>query len=125
MQGGDKVGTLHVGQEYMGKMGKEVFPLCAHGVKADPNKSTGFIPTPVLALRKLSAGVACWDGQTPAPTGVLHLFKATSCQQPSHHTISPSLKTATATLKSFLSPQADFVQALPHYQRAPQLYWST
>lgn len=48
---------------------------------------------------------------------VLQLFKATLCQQPSYHTISPSLKMATATLKPFLSPQAGFLQALPHYQK--------
>lgn len=53
----------------MRKMGREAFPVCAHGVAAAPSKSTGSIPTPVLALRKLSAGVPYWDGQTTAPTG--------------------------------------------------------
>lgn len=53
----------------MGTMGREAFPVYAHGVAAAPSKITGSIPTAVLALRKLSAGVPCWDEQTTAPTG--------------------------------------------------------
>lgn len=57
------------GSRVYGEDGREVFPVCAHGVAAAPSKSTGSIPTPVLALRNLRAGVLCWDGHNTAPTG--------------------------------------------------------
>lgn len=93
---------------------------CAAGVAAAPRKSIGTIPTPVLSPL-LGWTDHCTHRMTPACTS----SKPPHATEPSHHTISSSLKMATATSKPFPSPQADFLQALSHYQSAPWLYWST